>query len=62
MALWRMGNGSYVKVADMSDEHVRNALRMLRQSEADNPYRDASRSAWINRFEAELEKRPEPLF
>jgi hypothetical protein len=54
---WRTARGGYVRVRNMDDAHVVNALRLLRLHEHEAPWPHPLREAWIERLEEEAELR-----
>ena len=47
--IWTTKDGRHIAVSDMTDEHLVNALNMLKRNDCDDMY-----LPWIERFEAEI--------
>ena len=52
IGIWVTKDGREVPVSDMSDEHIKNSISMLKRNDYCDLY-----LPWIDRFEKELEKR-----
>lgn len=50
--IWTTKDGKHIAVSDMTDEHLINALNMLKRNDYDDMY-----MPWIERFETELRYR-----
>lgn len=50
--IWTTKDGRHIAVSDMTDEHIVNTLNMLKRNDSCDMY-----LPWIERFEAELQKR-----
>lgn len=49
--IWTMRNGNTISVKDMTDNHIKNTIRMLQRG--NSPFADG----WIEKFKKELNSR-----
>ncbi|MBC8522309.1 hypothetical protein H8D29_00105 [PVC group bacterium] len=56
--LWRMKCGKEIHISDMDSSHLKSSIAMIKRNE-ERPMH-ALAIAWIEKFEEELKKRPNP--